>query len=130
MIVIGWGILSLQHQQSSLLAMILLAALIEGGNAFVMMPAVTLGANSLPDDLISHGTAVITTTRQILGSTGVMVATLILANSTASHFHLGMTHVLATLSGFHAVFITFFAIEVIGLLIALMLKNTHKKVAN
>jgi len=43
---------------------------------------------------------------------------------------LGMTHVLATLSGFHAVFITFFAIEVIGLLIALMLKNTHKKVAN
>lgn len=130
MIVIGWGILSLQHQQSSLLAMILLAALIEGGNAFVMMPAVTLGANSLPDDLISHGTAVITTTRQILGSTGVMVATLILANSTASHFHLGMTHALATLSGFHAVFITFFAIEVVGLLIALMLKNTHKKVAN
>ncbi|CAI2642820.1 hypothetical protein AKUH4B114J_12100 [Apilactobacillus kunkeei] len=31
-----------------------------------MMPAVTMGANSLPKDLISDGTAVISTFRQFL----------------------------------------------------------------
>lgn len=85
MIVVGWLWLSLVGGRQSLLAMVLTAALIEGGNAFVMMPAVTLGANSLPDKLISHGTAVITTVRQILGSTGVAVATLVLARVTSSH---------------------------------------------
>ena len=85
MIVLGWLWLAVVSGQQSLVAMILIATLIEGGNAFVMMPAVTLGANSLPDQLISHGTAVITTVRQILGATGVAVATLILAMVTASH---------------------------------------------
>lgn len=43
MIVVGWLILALINSELNLLTMILLAALIEGGNAFVMMPAVTLG---------------------------------------------------------------------------------------
>ena len=74
MIVLGWLWLVLVGGRQSLVAMMVIAALIEGGNAFVMMPAVTLGANSLPDQLISHGTAVITTVRQILGSTGVALS--------------------------------------------------------
>lgn len=70
MIIVGWvaGTLMLSHL--SLLGMILCAMIIEGGNAFVMMPAVTLGANALPDELVPHGTAVITTVRQVLGSAG------------------------------------------------------------
>ncbi|WP_034528743.1 MFS transporter [Secundilactobacillus oryzae] len=129
MIVIGWGLLALLYRQNSLVLMMILAALIEGGNAFVMMPAVTLGANSLPDDLISHGTAVITTTRQILGSTGVMVATLVLANSSAHFIKLGFTDKLANLGGFHTVFFTFFIIEVVGLFIALLLRDTKERQA-
>ncbi|XIF19516.1 MAG: MFS transporter [Acetilactobacillus jinshanensis] len=45
-----------------------------------MMPSVTMGADSLPKELISHGTALITTMRQIFGSVAVVVATLILTN--------------------------------------------------
>lgn len=122
MIVLGWLWLVLVGGRQSLVAMMVIAALIEGGNAFVMMPAVTLGANSLPDQLISHGTAVITTVRQILGSTGVAVATLILALVTSSHFP-RMSRTAASLAGYQAVFLTFLAVAVVGWIFAAMLRD-------
>lgn len=125
MIVLGWLWLAVVSNRQSLVAMILIAALIEGGNAFVMMPAVTLGANSLPDQLISHGTAVITTVRQILGSTGVAVATLILAMVTTSHVKVA-SHAAATLAGYHAVFVTFLVVAVVGWIFAAMLRDGRK----
>ncbi|KRO03931.1 major facilitator superfamily permease [Levilactobacillus paucivorans] len=128
MIVVGWLWLSLVGGRQSLLAMVLTAALIEGGNAFVMMPAVTLGANSLPDNLISHGTAVITTVRQILGSTGVAVATLVLAMVTSSHAKVGSATV-ATLAGYRAVFLTFLGVAIVGWIFAVMLRDGRKSVA-
>lgn len=114
MILVGWGILALIPAKFSLWAMMPIAMLIEGGNAFVMMPAVTLGADALPKDKISHGTAVITTMRQLLGSTGVAVATLLLSIGGVAT---------ATLGNFHIVFITFFVLEIIGLVLALSLKE-------
>lgn len=113
MILIGWGILAIIPVTFSLWAMMPIAMLIEGGNAFVMMPAVTLGADALPKDRISHGTAVITTMRQLLGSTGVAVATIILSLGGAT-----------TIKPFHWVFITFFILEIIGLLLA---SRLHEK---
>lgn len=109
--------------------MILCAMVIEGGNAFVMMPAVTLGANSLPNELVSHGTAVITTVRQILGSAGVAVATIVLTAGTAHALNAGSKQLLASLHGYHLVFTMMIVIEVIGLVLALMLKNTKKQSA-
>ncbi|KRN03338.1 major facilitator superfamily permease [Levilactobacillus senmaizukei DSM 21775 = NBRC 103853] len=121
MIVFGWLWLTLVGGRQSLVAMILTAALIEGGNAFVMMPAVTLGANSLPDHLISHGTAVITTVRQILGSTGVAVATLVLAGVTASRAKAGSAS--AALVGYRAVFAAFLVVAVVGWVFAVLLRD-------
>ncbi|MFB9768865.1 MDR family MFS transporter [Lactiplantibacillus modestisalitolerans] len=127
MIVLGWLILALVSAQLNLWTMILLAALIEGGNAFVMMPAVTLGANSLPNELISHGTAVITTVRQILGSAGVAVATLVLSNVTASQLRAGTPRLAASLTGYHTVFWMMFGIEVVGLILALLLRDERSQ---
>lgn len=126
MILAGWLVLSITGATLGLVPMMVIAAIIEGGNAFVMMPAVTMGANSLPKDLISDGTAVISTFRQILGSTGVLVATLILSNVMNNNIAKGMSHAIAQMGGFHVVFITFFVIELFGLAMALMLKNTKK----
>lgn len=127
LICLGWLLLVLFTAQMNLWTLMVLAALIEGGNAFVMMPAVTLGANSLPDDLIAHGTAVITTVRQILGSTGVALATLILANATANALHRGAAAATADLHGYRVVFITFLVVELVGLALAFMLKGKPKK---
>jgi len=126
MIVLGWLWLAVVGGKQSLIAMISIAALIEGGNAFVMMPAVTLGANSLPDQLISHGTAVITTVRQILGSTGVAVATLILATVTAGQLKV-TSAATANLAGYHAVFWTFLGVAVVGWIFAAMLRDGRKQ---
>jgi len=127
MIVVGWIVLALIPTKLTLLTMILIAALIEGGNAFVMMPAVTLGANSLPNQLISHGTAVITTVRQILGSAGVAIATLILSNVTAKQLQAGVPTLTANLHGYHAVFITMLAVEIVGFILALLLRDDRQK---
>lgn len=107
--------------------MILCAMVIEGGNAFVMMPAVTLGANSLPNELVPHGTAVITTVRQVLGSTGVAVSTIILTTVTNHNISRGMSNLNASLNGYHYVFLTMLLVEIVGLCLALALKNTVKK---
>ena len=127
MIITGWvaGLCLLDRR--SLLIMILCAMVIEGGNAFVMMPAVTLGANALPNDLVPHGTAVITTVRQVLGSAGVAVSTIILTTGTANALRRGSTHLAAALHGYHLVFDLLVVVEVIGLILALMLKNVQKE---
>ncbi|MHA8137527.1 MFS transporter [Lactobacillaceae bacterium Scapto_B20] len=128
MIVLGWLLLALMPGQPNIWVMIILAMLIEGGNAFVMMPAVTLGANSLPRDVVADGTAVTTTARQILGSTGVAVATLILTNVYRDQTSSGVATALANHNAYHVVFLTMFCLEVVGLIFALMIRsNTQKK---
>ena len=127
MIIIGWvaGLIVLNHL--SLLGMILCAMVIEGGNAFVMMPAVTLGANALPDELVPHGTAVITTVRQVLGSAGVTISTLILTVATTNALQRESSAQVASLHGYHLVFIGMIITELIGLILAFMLNNTNKE---
>lgn len=129
MIIIGWvaGLALLDRR--SLVVMILCAMVIEGGNAFVMMPAVTLGANALPNELVPHGTAVITTVRQVLGSAGVAVSTIILTVGTTAAIQDGNSHLVAALHGYYLVFVLMVVIEIIGLILALMLRNVQKSPA-
>ncbi|KRK79374.1 DHA2 family efflux MFS transporter permease subunit [Companilactobacillus nodensis] len=119
MIVIGWVLLFFLNMKLGIWPMILIAMLIEGGNAFVMMPATTLGGNSLPESLIPHGTAIITTVRQLLGSLGVSLATLILVTANQNH---GLSANLG-LIGYHYVFGFFCAMAIIGFVFALLIKN-------
>ena len=122
MIVVGWFLLFVIQAKLSIWPMILIATLIEGGNAFVMMPATTLGGNALPEDLIRHGTAIITTVRQLLGSLGVSLATLILVTTNQNH-HLPANN---GLIGYQRVFAFFFGMSIIGFIFALLIKNNKK----
>ncbi|KRN12665.1 major facilitator transporter [Fructilactobacillus fructivorans] len=124
MIVLGWAVLAF-FPIYNIWAMMIIAMLIEGGNAFVMMPAVTLGADSLPEDLISYGTALITTVRQVLGSTGVAVATIVLVRATG-FFKLSMPAMPAQVNGFHMVYWVFLVIAVVGLIFAVMIRTPKK----
>lgn len=122
MIVVGWFFLFALRIKLSIWPMILIATLIEGGNAFVMMPATTLGGNSLSEELIPHGTAIITTVRQLLGSLGVSLATLILVTTNQNH-SLPANNGLV---GYQAVFTFFFGMAIIGFIFALLIKNNKK----
>ncbi|WDT64839.1 DHA2 family efflux MFS transporter permease subunit [Companilactobacillus crustorum] len=122
MIVVGWFFLFALRIKLSIWPMILIATLIEGGNAFVMMPATTLGGNSLSEELIPHGTAIITTVRQLLGSLGVSLTTLILVTTNQNH-RLPANNGLV---GYQAVFTFFFGMAIIGFIFALLIKNNKK----
>ncbi|MDF7637794.1 MFS transporter [Leuconostocaceae bacterium ESL0958] len=105
MMVAGYGILALAGTKTLLLAL-LAAMLLEGGNAFIMMPAITAANNALPKHLFSHGTAVITTMRQVIGALSILVASVLIGFFNESMGYgqaLGMTaawFILIPLSGY------------------------------
>lgn len=113
MMMIGYAGLALFGTQSWVVGL-LAALLLEGGNAFVMMPAVTAANNVLPESLVSHGTALITTMRQVIGAASVVVATLLI-----SHFNTTVT-IGQALSRTSAWFIL---VPVAGVLLATQLKR-------
>jgi EmrB/QacA subfamily drug resistance transporter len=113
LIIGGFGLLALFSGRMSLPVAIILAACCEAGNAFVMMPSVTAGANALPAKLVPDGTAVTTTARQLFGSAGVLLATVLLANL---QLRLGVRP-----RAFALTFALFALIGLCGLLLALSL---------
>ena len=113
MMMVGYAGLGLFGTQSWVVGL-LAALLLEGGNAFVMMPAVTAANNVLPESLVSHGTALITTMRQVIGAASVVVATLLI-----SHFNTTVT-IGQALSRTSAWFIL---VPVAGVLLATQLKR-------
>lgn len=113
MMMVGYVGLALFGTQSWVVGL-LAALLLEGGNAFVMMPAVTAANNVLPESLVSHGTALITTMRQVIGAASVVVATLLI-----SHFNTTVT-IGQALSRTSAWFIL---VPVAGVLLATQLKR-------
>ena len=109
----GFGLLAIFARHLPLLGAIVLAMATEAGNAFVMMPSVTAGANALPNELVADGTAVTTTARQLFGSAGVMFATVLLYNMQVTlNSHAG---------GFAVTFAVFAGVGLVGLLLALTL---------
>ena len=106
------------------------------GVSMVMMPVTTAGMNSLPNTLLSHGTAVNNTVRQLFSSIGTAILISFLTLATKSHMpekskfltspHLYKKEALqATLDGYNTSFIvaTFFCL--IGLLLAFYLNKKN-----
>lgn len=107
------------------------------GISMVMMPVTTSGMNALPMDLISHGTAVNNTFRQVASSIGTAILISVLTNVTKDNLpaaHLLKTLPLsyknqainATLSGYHAAFFTAVIFGIIGFIITFFLKSDKK----
>ena len=103
--IVGWAALLLLSGLKNVWVAILCSIIIESGNAFAMMPATTLGANSLTNDLIPHGSSIISTIRQIMGSTAIVV--------------LGDKN-------FNGVFLTFLILEIIAIFLVFKIKDTKK----
>nr|WP_141559342.1 MFS transporter [Priestia megaterium] len=55
------------------------------GMSLIMMPIMTAGMNQLPQHLISHGTALSNTIRQVAGSIGTAILVTIMTQQTTEH---------------------------------------------
>ncbi|KRM87222.1 MFS transporter [Lacticaseibacillus thailandensis] len=115
LIVGGFAAMALLVGHLPLWLAIIGAMVTEAGNAFVMMPSVTAGANALPPALIPDGTAVTTTVRQLLGSLGVAIATIVLQTVEQVSG--------SAITGFRATFACFAVVGVIGWLLGLRLPS-------
>ncbi|PID20739.1 MFS transporter [Sporosarcina sp. P3] len=92
------------------------------GIAMIMMPSTTLGLNQLPTHLISHGTAMNNTFRQISGSIGT--AALVTVMITAD---LDNGTVTGQIQGVNMAFLVSGCISIVGLLLALLIKNPKRR---
>ncbi|MBC1457307.1 MDR family MFS transporter [Listeria newyorkensis] len=104
------------------------------GISMVMMPMSTAGMNSLPLNMMSHGTAVNNTIRQVAGSIGTAILITVLSNVTKNNMPekaLAMTDpqgfasqaMTANLDGMKAAFLVAVAFAVVGLILSLFVKD-------
>ncbi|MGM0214267.1 MDR family MFS transporter [Enterococcus sp. AZ109] len=126
-------------KETPIAMIVILYALRMFGISMVMMPVTTSGMNALPMDLISHGTAVNNTFRQVASSIGTAILISILSNVTKGNLPkanllktLPLTYktqaLNATLSGYHAAFYTAVAFGIVGFVITFFLKQKKTEV--
>lgn len=126
-------------QDTSTIYIVVLYAIRMFGIAMVMMPSTTAGMNALPANMISHGTAVNNTQRQVASSVGTAILVSVLTNVTKNSMpakHVLTTNPLsyakgaidATLSGYHAAFGIAIGFSVVALFVAFFLKGSNHSV--
>lgn len=124
-------------QDTPVLDIVILYMIRMFGISMVMMPVTTDGMNSLPFDLMSHGTAANNTVRQVFSSMGTAILVSVLTNVTnnlkpgqsllkSAPLQYKDNFFNATLSGYHAAFAVAILFCVIGLLISFMVNNSSK----
>jgi len=91
------------------------------GIAMVMMPSTTLGLNQLPNHLISHGTAMNNTFRQISGAVGTAVLVTITITAASGSSVEGAIH------GVNIAFLVAGFIAAFGLLLSLRVRDPKTK---
>lgn len=95
------------------------------GLAFIMMPASTTGLNELPVHLLSHGTAVSSTLRQVAASIGTAIlVTIMTAGQIQSTNEIGGS---SLIPGVNRAFMVMTALTLIGLVMAFFVKDPLKK---
>lgn len=91
------------------------------GIAMVMMPSTTLGLNQLPNHLISHGTAMNNTFRQISGAVGTAVLVTITITAASGNSVAGEIH------GVNIAFLVAGCIAAFGLLLSFAIRDPKSK---
>ena len=92
------------------------------GIAMVMMPSTTLGLNELPNHLISHGTAMNNTFRQMSGSIGTAVLVTVMVTA-----ELNNGTVAGQIHGVNVSFMVAGFISIVGLILAILIRDPRKR---
>lgn len=115
----GLGLFSTMGPGTPLAMVIAFHLILMGGLSLMMTPLMTEALGSLPDDLHSHGSAILTTLQQVAGAMGtalfVTVAALASAGGSAA----------PDADGLHAAFLVAGAVGVVALLLSLLVRSTR-----
>lgn len=108
-------------QDTTFTYLVVLNAIRMVGIAMVMMPSTTLGLNQLPNHLISHGTAMNNTFRQISGAVGTAVLVTITITAASGDSVAGEIH------GVNIAFLVAGCIAAFGLLLSFAIRDPKSK---
>jgi len=118
-IVISESLLISLSMQTPLLYIAAMFVFLMFGIALVVMPLTTAGINSLPPDLIAHGTAMMNTIRMVGGSIGTAILISVMSSHATASDAPGM------LEGMHAAYIVALAVAVVGFIASFILTSSH-----
>lgn len=93
------------------------------GMGLVMMPLAAAGINALPNELISHGSAINNTVRQVFASLGSAIMVGIMS-ATAAGYSNGYAGVSALLNGLNNGFMSAFLLIIVAFLLCFFIKST------
>nr|WP_239575628.1 DHA2 family efflux MFS transporter permease subunit [Geomicrobium sediminis] len=108
-------------QETPVVVTALLFMVFMAGIAMINMPLTTAALNALPNEWISHGTAITNTVRQFGGSIGLIF---IISFITRAAPEAGGANPIAFLEGVQAAFLAAFVFSLVGLLLTLLLFKT------
>lgn len=111
-------------EETTLLSLAIVFGIRMIGLAFIMMPASTMGLNELPVQLLSHGTAVSSTLRQVAASIGTAIlVTVMTSGQDPNHIQNGES---ALIPGVNNAFMVLTIVTLLGLLIAFFVRDPLK----
>lgn len=88
----------------------------------VMMPVTTAGLNQLPRELISHGTAMTNTMRQVSASIGTAIVITVMTTTEVSA-ELNPEIAYPMIHGINVAFMVITVLSLIGIIISFFIKN-------
>lgn len=94
--------------------------------SFMLTPLMTSALGSLPAQLYSHGSAIVSTGQQLAGAAGTALCITLMSTGTAAAVRQGLDPVAAQASGVHTAFLAAAAVSVLSVLGAFFVKNPAK----
>ncbi|MFD1412526.1 MDR family MFS transporter [Oceanobacillus jeddahense] len=107
---------------TSMVMIMILYAIRMFGLSMVMMPVTTAGLNQLPRELISHGTAVTNTMRQVSASIGTAIVITVMTTTEASA-ELNPDIAYPMIHGVNVAFMVITVLSLIGVVLSFFVKN-------
>lgn len=119
----GIWLMTLLTENSEVWMVIGMHVLFAVGIALMMTPLMTVSLSSLPDDLYSHGSAILNTLQQLAGAAGTAFLVAFLTSGTKSGQAEGMSEAAATAQGAHWAFLFAGVLSLFVLVLAPLLKR-------
>lgn len=119
-IFIGGLVLAFTTISTSIPQIIIGFSLISVGSAGIMTPMTTAAINALPPHLITHGTAMNNTIRQVASAIGTALLITLMSTVSKASTH---GHLLAMISGFKAVYIAVSFIALLGIILSFFIEQ-------
>ena len=122
LLVLGLGAMATLGEGSPVWLVVVMHVTFAVGIGLMMTPLMTTALSSLPNELYSHGSAIMNTLQQLAGAMGTAFLVVFLTRGTVAGMEAGMDESAATAQGTHWAFLFAAVASLVALVLAPMLR--------